>query len=87
MLLAVKSLWLSLAPKLKVFVCCAAEERVVLDCEGSLFCLSEQGEKIQRLVVWLKIPFCEGEPIEYRTVKVNVSSLSTCSNYGLGFFC
>lgn len=43
--------------------------------------------KIRRLAVWLKTPFCEGEPIEYRTVKVNVLSLSKCSNYGLGFFC
>lgn len=45
------------------------------------------GGKIQRLVVWLKTPFCEGEPIEYRTVKVNVWSLSKHSHYGLGFFC
>lgn len=43
--------------------------------------------KILRLAVWLKTPFCEGEPIEYRTVKVNVLSLSKCSNHGLGFFC
>lgn len=43
------SLWLSLAPKLKVFVCCAAEERVVLNCEGSLFCLSEQGGRFRGL--------------------------------------